>query len=166
MLIRPVEPHDRKAALDMIASAFGREDEARLVERLWAAKAIEYEIVAAARESIVAYCACSPVVVDPPVDYKVLGLAPLAVAPARQRQGLGSSLVLETLEDVRQAGAGAVVLLGSADYYQRFKFRPASAKNVRWDARDAGDAFQMIEFANVFDGKARKISYHPAFAQI
>jgi putative acetyltransferase len=166
VLIRHVEPHDREAVLDVIASAFGRQDEAKLVERLWRAKAVEFEIVAAERERVIGYCACSAVSVDPPVRHQVLGLAPLAVAPAKQKQGVGSALVEETLEDVRQAGAGAVVLLGHPDYYPRFKFRPASTKNVRWDAREAGDAFQLIEFADVFDGQPRMVSYHPAFGEL
>ena len=163
MLIRAVEPHDRKALLDVIAAAFGRDDEARLVERLVAAKAIVYEQVAAAREKIVGYVACSEVKVDPPVAFRVLGLAPIAVAPARQRQGVGSALMEEALQDLRQEGVGAVVLLGHTDYYPRFGFRPASQKKVRWDVRDAGDAFQLIEFAGVFDGAPRAVSYHQAF---
>lgn len=165
MLIRKVEPHDRSAVLQVVASAFGRENEARLVERLWAAGAIGFEVVAAAKEKIVGYCACSAVTVDPAVEYPVLGLAPLAVAPAKQKQGVGAALVEETLEDVRQAGCGAVVLLGDPGYYPRFAFRPGSVKNVRWDVRDAGDAFQLIEFAAVFDGKPRQVRYHSAFSE-
>jgi putative acetyltransferase len=162
VLIRRAELLDRAAALAVVASAFGREDEARLVERMWAAKAIEFEIVAAANEKIVGYCACSAVTIDPPVEFRVLGLAPLAVTPARQKQGVGSALVERMLEDVRRAGAGAVVLLGHPRYYPRFKFVPAATKNVRWDVRDAREAFQMIEFAAVFDGRPRVVSYHPA----
>lgn len=163
--IRSVARRDRPAVLEVVAAAFGREDEARLVERLWTAKAVEFEILASDRERIVGYCACSPVAADPSVEFKVLGLAPLAVAPDRQKAGIGSALVEETLADVRQDGAGAVVLLGHPDYYPRFGFAPASRKNLQWIVRDAGDAFQVIEFARVFDGAPRTISYHPAFAE-
>lgn len=163
MRIRSAARQDREAILGVVAGAFRREDEARLVERLWAAGAMACEAVAEEDGAIIGYCACSPVALTPAIDQKALGLAPVAVAPGRQSAGVGSALIRETLQEARRSGAGAVVVLGHKDYYPRFGFRPASERNVRWDARDAGDAFQLIEFAPVFDGAPREARYHPAF---
>lgn len=51
-------------------------------------------------------------------------LAPLAVAPGRQRQGIGSALVREGLERLRQKGIANVFVLGDPAYYGRLGFRP------------------------------------------
>ena len=52
-------------------------------------------------------------------------LAPLGVAPAVQGQGVGSALVLESLEHLRKLGTGLVFVLGHPEYYPRFGFEPA-----------------------------------------
>lgn len=49
-------------------------------------------------------------------------LAPLAVAPAVQKRGVGSALVYEGLRQVKEAGAIAVYVLGDPTYYGRFGF--------------------------------------------
>ena len=51
-------------------------------------------------------------------------LAPLGVTPLRQRQGLGSSLVLAGLERLEKRGIKQVFVLGDPAYYQRFGFLP------------------------------------------
>ncbi|MEZ5893463.1 MAG: N-acetyltransferase [Parvularculaceae bacterium] len=163
IMIRSVKQSDRADILRVLAAAFEGEDEARLVEKLWTAEAIALERVAAIGDDIVGYCAFSRVSVAPPVDGVVLGLAPVAVTPQRQNEGVGSELIRDCLAAAKSQAA-AVVLLGHKEYYPRFGFTPASAKGVSWDARDAGDAFQLIDFTGIFDGTLRKISYHPAFS--
>jgi putative acetyltransferase len=55
---------------------------------------------------------------------KVALLGPLAVAPAWQRQGIGSALVRAGLRRVEDAGAKQVYVLGDPAYYGRFGFEP------------------------------------------
>lgn len=165
IMINDVDPGERGDILRILTAAFGGPDEALLVERLWALDAIDYERLATIDNDIVGYCAFSRVTVSPPVAGVVLGLAPVAVAPARQNQGVGSALIRRCLAALKKRAA-AVVLLGHQDYYPRFGFAPAVQKNVKWDARDAGDAFQFVDFAAAFDGAPRTISYHPAFSAI
>ncbi len=55
---------------------------------------------------------------------KVALLAPLAVAPDCQRQGIGSALVRAGLGRVEDAGAQQVYVLGDPAYYGRFGFAP------------------------------------------
>lgn len=163
LMIKDAVPADRTAILRVLSAAFGGPDEARLVEELWAQGAIELERVAIIDDKIVGYCAFSRVTVSPPVDGVVLGLAPVAVAPELQGKGVGAAIIRDCLAAAKKR-AKAIVLLGHTDYYPRFGFSPASLKNVAWDARDAGDAFQLVDFAGVFDGAPRTISYHPAFS--
>lgn len=49
-------------------------------------------------------------------------LAPLAVSPRFQRQGLGSALVEDGLERMREARIESVFVLGDPAYYSRFGF--------------------------------------------
>ena len=57
-------------------------------------------------------------------------LAPLAVVPARQNAGVGSLLVREGLERVRQRGFEVALVLGDPGYYGRFGFTPARAFGI------------------------------------
>lgn len=50
-------------------------------------------------------------------------LGPLAVIPARQRQGVGSALVKAGLRELEKAGMARVFVLGDPVYYGRFGFK-------------------------------------------
>ena len=64
-----------------------------------------------------------------------MGLAPLAVIPNRQRQGIGSALVRRGLDILRESTCPFVVVLGHPAYYPRFGFEPAAAAGLssQWD---------------------------------
>lgn len=50
-------------------------------------------------------------------------LGPVAVHPTRQGEGLGGSLVRDSLAKAAETGWERVMLVGDAPYYQRFGFR-------------------------------------------
>ena len=162
-LIRKVKTVDREQVLALLEAAFGQEDEGKIVEHLWRENAVTIERVAEHGGVVVGYIAYTNVQTDPAIDGPQLGLAPLAVAPAHQQQGFGSALVEETLSVCRDMGANLIVVLGEPSYYGRFGFEPASSRNMRWDALDAGDAFQMIAGDMIKGDAARIVQYHPAF---
>ncbi|MER7605681.1 N-acetyltransferase [Nocardioides sp. NPDC127503] len=76
-----------------------------------------------------------------------LGLGPVSVSPARQRDGVGSALMHAILGAADAMGEPVVVLLGSPAYYGRFGFVPASTLGI--DAPDPawGDYFQARPLA-------------------
>ena len=49
-------------------------------------------------------------------------LGPVAVHPTRQGEGLGASLIRDSLETARESGWQRVLLVGDAPYYARFGF--------------------------------------------
>jgi len=65
-----------------------------------------------------AHLTCNPAV-------KVSILAPLAVVPKFQRQGVGAALIEKGLEILQQLGVDLVFVLGHPTYYPRFGFLPA-----------------------------------------
>lgn len=162
--VRPVEARDRAGILNVVRAAFDGDSEARLVELLWAQDGIEFELAAVESDDIVGHCAFSRVVTAPAVNGEVLGLAPVSVLPSHQKKGIGAALIHTGLDEAKARGVAAVVLVGHPAYYPRFGFLPASAKNVRWDGHDVGDAFQLVDFAGVFDGAPTTVGYHPAFS--
>ena len=63
-------------------------------------------------------------------------LGPLAVAPAWQRQGVGSALVLAGLARLEDRGFGLVFVLGDPAYYERLGFGPESTVEPPFDLPD------------------------------
>jgi putative acetyltransferase len=130
LLIRPEKPADRPAIHAIHLAAFGQSAEAALVERLRADGDLALSLVAAAAEPI-GHIAFSPLILSDAPSVKACALAPLAVAPMRQRQGIGSALVKEGLRRLEEAGVDMAVVLGDRDYYGRFGFTPDAAKALR-----------------------------------
>ena len=54
-----------------------------------------------------------------------LAVAPLCVAPSRQGEGIGSSLMNDLVRRAEAAGWPLVLVLGDPRYYQRFGFKPS-----------------------------------------
>lgn len=52
-------------------------------------------------------------------------LGPVAVHPTHQGEGLGASLIWESLDRARATGWQRVILIGDAPYYRRFGFEIA-----------------------------------------
>ncbi len=52
-------------------------------------------------------------------------LAPLAVAPHLQKQGIGGRLIKEGLKKLSESGTDLVFVLGHPEYYPRYGFIPA-----------------------------------------
>lgn len=55
-------------------------------------------------------------------------LAPLAVVPSCQKQGVGRLLIAEGLQLLRERGAKLVFVLGHKEYYPRHGFIPGAEK--------------------------------------
>jgi putative acetyltransferase len=73
-----------------------------------------------------------------------MGLAPLAVLPERQRQGIGSALVRSGIKILLDRGCPYVIVLGHPGYYPRLGFERATLRGIRcqWDVPD--EAFMIL----------------------
>lgn len=140
--IRPEIPADTPAIRALLVSAFGGEDEARLVDALRSNGHLPVSLVALEGDRIVGHIAFSPVTLDGMPGG--LGLAPLAVDPANQKNGIGGRLMREGLDCARATGAGFVVVLGHPEYYPRFGFRRASELGIG-NEYGADEAFMVLK---------------------
>lgn len=128
--IRRERSNDIDAISELISSAFlgmpyAEGDEAELVDALRAQDALSVSLVAEREGMIVGHVAFSPA----RASCGTLGwyaLGPLAVLPAHQRGGIGSTLVRAGLDAVSELGATGCILTGDASYYSRFGFKLSS----------------------------------------
>lgn len=67
-----------------------------------------------------------------------LTLGPCAVLPEFQRRGVGGAVIRAAISAARAQGHHLVVLLGHADYYPRFGFKPAATFAITSDLVDSG----------------------------
>ena len=126
MLIRPEQPTDHAAIGALTAAAFAAvehsdQTEPEIIARLRAAGALTMSLVAIDGGEVVGHIAFSPVTIDG-VDLGWFGLGPMSVKPGRQSQGIGSALVRQGLDRLRDRSAAGCVVLGDPAYYARFGF--------------------------------------------
>ena len=168
VMIRPEEPLDLRAIRGVNLAAFPNAGEANLVDKVRANGKATLSLVAVQDDRIVGHILFSPVTIESNRgQHLLLGLAPMAVLPYLQRQGIGSQLVEEGLVHSRRVGAGCVVVLGHSDYYPRFGFKTASQVGISclYDVPD--ERFMVVQLV---DGALSDISglvrYQPEFASV
>ncbi|MEG4205101.1 N-acetyltransferase [Microcoleus sp. Pol7_A1] len=146
MNIRTEKAEDLEAVRQVNIAAFERENEANLVDRLRGMEST-FSFVAVQSDRIVGHLFFSPVVVEGKCssNLSILGLAPVAVLPEYQRQGIGTLLIQQGLEEGRRSGFQAVVVLGDPDFYSRFGFVAASSKSLKCEYDVPDEAFMVLE---------------------
>lgn len=158
MIIRNEEPGDRAAVHELVRAAFGRTNEAMLVDRLRADGDSVVSLVAVDAASVIGHVMLSKM----KAPFQALGLAPVSVRPDRQRSGVGSSLVLEALTQARQGRFEAVFVLGDPGFYGRFGFRSEPASG--FTSPYAGPHFMVLPLKGGLSTTTGKIDYALAFA--
>jgi putative acetyltransferase len=167
MLIRAEERRDWAAVHAVNVSAFETPEEANLVDALREHARPIVSLVAEDDGVIVGHIMFSPVSLAGHPELRIMGLAPMAVVPPHQRKGIGSALVRAGLEQCRQLGFGAVVVLGHPSYYPRFGFSPSASYEVGCEYDVPEEAFMVVELqAGFLRGASGKVKYHPAFGAV
>ena len=114
--IRSEEARDRDAVRLVNERAFGGTRRPTSWKPCIARKQRFVALVAEVGTDMVGHILFSPVVVVENSNGKrLVGLAPMAVAPDHQRKGIGSPSVREGLARCRTAGVDGVVVLGHAE---------------------------------------------------
>ena len=163
MLIRSERPEDRAAVRLVNEQAFGRSDEADLVDRLRDEGVILASFVAEAEGQIVGHILFTRMSIET-ADSSVaaVSLAPLAVIPRLQRQGIGGELIRHGLDWLRARNEQIVLVLGHPDYYPRFGFSTAKASLIESPFNPS--SFMALELKpNALEGIRGKVRYPDAF---
>jgi len=167
MLIRAEKENDRDAVYAVNASAFETPSEANLVDALLEQAQPVVSLVAEDNGEVVGHIMFSPVSLSDYPDLKVMGLAPMAVAPEHQRKGIGSALVRAGLEQCRKLGFVAVFVLGHPEYYPRFGFLPSSRFGIDSDYDVSEEVFMATELEpGALSGKKGRVKFHAAFSNL
>ena len=148
--------------------AFGQPNEAALVDMLRAAAHPYISLVAAKDKQVVGHIFFSTVTfeAEDSAASSILGLAPMAVLPEYQKQGIGSQLVREGLRECQRIGCDVVVVLGHPEYYPRFGFVPASQKGLRCEYAVPDEVFMVAELKpDALSGRGL-VKYRPEFGDV
>lgn len=168
LVIRTERTGDLEAVRRVNELAFGRSDEADLVDALRQKARPYISLVAVSAGEVVGHIFFSPVTLESEREtFTAMGLAPMAVSPAHQRQGIGSLLVPEGLEECLRIGHEVVVVLGHSKFYPRFGFTPASSKGLRSEYDVPDDVFMVAELRpGALGGRRGLVKYHPEFSKV
>lgn len=120
-------------------------------------------LVAVEKDEVVGHILFSDLPIE--TDGKAIigvSLAPMAVRPDWQRQGIGSALVRKGLEVCEECGVDVVIVLGHPTYYPRFGFSVETAKGLSTPFH--GEAFMALELTpDVLVGCRAAVRYPAAF---
>jgi putative acetyltransferase len=165
--IREEQPQDIAAISELNELAFGQTLEADLVEKLRQNCHNLLSLVAVMQNQVVGHVLFSPATIETHEGTAHgMALAPMAVLPEYQRQGIGSTLVRTGIAKLKKRQCPFIIVLGHAEYYPRFGFEIASRHGIRseWEVPD--DVFMILLLnepeMNTISGVAK---YRPEFAE-
>ena len=173
--VRDARPDDTSAIRGVVHRAFGQADEANLVELIRKAAAATVSLVAVRCHPsdntevgpVLGHILFSPVTIDGDPPIAAVGLAPMAVEPTHQRQGVGTALVTAGLDRCRSLNIEAVVVLGHPEYYPRFGFQPAGRFGLSCEYDVPPEVFMALELrTGALDAAKGVARYHEAFSRL
>jgi putative acetyltransferase len=96
-----------------------------------------------------------------PGSRRVLQVGPLAVVPSRQRQGIGTALMQETIRLAEERGEPLLLIEGSPTYYGRFGFTRADEQGIEMPPESHGPQFFMLRRLDAYDPSLRGRAVYP-----
>lgn len=149
MLSCTCETHNDTARIrSVVTDAFGRTSEAELIEAIRSSPNFisELSLVAVEDGEILGHILFSPIIIEAQrQNIPALALAPLAVIPNRQNEGIGTKLVQSGLSKCRDLDHSRVVVLGSPQYYRRFGFQATSKFGIQAPFPVPDEFFMVLE---------------------
>ncbi|TGC09845.1 GNAT family N-acetyltransferase [Methanolobus halotolerans] len=128
--IRETKDSDFNNVMEIEKEAFESEDEAVLVAQLLEDKSAEpvISLLAFKKEEALGHILFTKAAIDGNTSSPLVYiLAPLAVKPTHQRQGIGGMLINEGLNRLKASGAEMVFVFGPESYYPKYGFKQDAA---------------------------------------
>ncbi|MEO0875094.1 MAG: N-acetyltransferase [Bacteroidota bacterium] len=172
--IRQETTADHQQVFQLVEAAFAGveysdQSEHHLVERLRKSDAFipELSLVAEQGQEIVGHIILTQIaIVDGETRSPSLALAPVSVLPTHQGQGIGGALIKEAHKRAQALGHSSVILLGHADYYPRFGYRPTAEFGIRLPFEAPKENCMLVELqAGSLTGISGVVEYPTAFME-
>lgn len=158
MMIRDELSDDIPTVRQVVIAAFERAAEADLVDALRTSGDAVVSLIAEDEHGIAGHILFSEL----QAPARCIALAPVSVKPDRQKQGIGSKLILEGLARAKRDGWQAVFVLGGPEYYERFGFLTVSAE--KFDTEYPKSYFMALELKpRALSERSGPVIYAPAF---
>jgi putative acetyltransferase len=169
--IRPETPSDYPAITEVDDLAFGQPNEGELVENLRKNPEFipELSLVAEVDGKIAGHILFFPLIIrsDKGEENKAVSLAPVAVLPEFQRQGIGSGLIREGIKACQWLRYDSVIFLGHPEYYPKFEFKPANKWGIRDPFGAPVEAFMALELKKgALEGASGVVEYPEEFLEV
>ena len=163
--IREERSDDVPAVRDLNRRAFGQDQESNIVDALRTNAAALLSLVATLNGQVVGHIMYSPLSIDGKFEGAALG--PMAVLPQCQREGIGTKLIEAGNRKLKDDGCPFIIVVGHADYYPRFGFKPASEHGIKceWDVPDNVFMLLVLDQAKMA-GVAGLAKYRPEFSSV
>lgn len=149
ILIRPETTADFVAIHELNKTAFGQDNEAKLVDLLRQSDAFipGLSLVAMLDNDIVGHILFTKIKIKGEQGniFNSLALAPMAVQPTLQNRGIGGQLIRHGLKTAKALGYQSVIVLGHEHYYPKFGFVPAEKWQIKAPFDVPSNVFMGIE---------------------
>jgi putative acetyltransferase len=142
MNIHEEKDTDINQITELYNQAFNGPDEGEIVDNLRINKKLIISLVCELDGKVAGHIAYSSIYNDKKIIG--LGLAPVAVLPDNQKQGIGSELIRQGNRIALSKGYKKIFVLGYPDYYSRFGFKTAKEYNYFSKFDPEGDHFMVM----------------------
>jgi len=169
--IRKEVASDFPDVYELNKASFGQESEPKLVELLRKSNAFipELSLVATRNNDIVGYILFTKIKIkeDNGKEFESLALAPMAVRPDLQKQGIGGKLIRYGLNKATELGYKSVIVLGHEHYYPKFGFVSTERWKIKAPFDVPTDAFMGIELVeNGLTDETGTVQYPKEFEMV
>ncbi|WP_425091793.1 GNAT family N-acetyltransferase [Tropicimonas sp. S265A] len=155
--IRQATARDHLAISILLNTNFEGPSEGRLVQDLRSQGVLTLEAVAVDGDALVGHIAFSNL--EAPEGWAAL--SPVSVRWDRRETGIGSALVQYGLDQLRQQHVPGIVVLGDPQFYRRFGFSLAAARNLKTPY--PADNFMLFPIGPDVSGSTHEVIYPRAF---
>ncbi|MEM8738668.1 MAG: N-acetyltransferase [Planctomycetota bacterium] len=166
IVLRDAGPADARALPPLHAAAFPTPAEADLVARLLDGHDVLFSLVAEQHRRPVGHALITAMTHEQGGSVRGLAaLAPVAVHPDHQRQGIGTALVHEAVRQSREHRVAALFVLGDPRFYAPLGFIPAAEHGLT-SAFGPAHAFQMIHLQPQRPLPPGRVHHAPEFVDL
>lgn len=166
LILTKDQPNEIQKVWEVNSLAFETEAEANLVIRLIKSGVEHISLVAKYNNDIVGHILFTQAKLENS-EIKMAALAPMSVKPEFQNTGIGSALIEYGLNECKENGYQAVVVLGHPNYYPKFGFCPSINFGIKSEYDVPTEVFMIKELvSNSLDGLNGIVKYHEEFSKL